>query len=99
MRAGIGPGAQLAEMGIPVISDLPGLGSNLRDHPGIPLLAYVVPAARVPMSERPLQISLRFSSGVEGCPPGDMFSAVFCRSGWHPVGWRLGGIMTWVNKS
>jgi 5-(hydroxymethyl)furfural/furfural oxidase len=28
-----------------------------------------------------------------------MFSAVFCRSGWHPVGWRLGGIMTWVNKS
>ena len=99
MRAGIGPGAHLAEMGIPVISDLPGLGSNLRDHPGIPLLAYVVPAARVPMSERPLQISLRFSSGVEGCPPGDMFSAVFCRSGWHPVGWRLGGIMTWVNKS
>jgi 5-(hydroxymethyl)furfural/furfural oxidase len=99
MRAGIGPGTHLAEMGIPVVSDLPGLGSNLRDHPGIPLLAYVVPGARVPMSERPLQISLRFSSGVEGCPPGDMFSAVFCRSGWHPVGWRLGGIMTWVNKS
>ena len=99
MRAGIGPGAHLADMGIPVISNLPGLGSNLRDHPGIPLLAYVVPGARVPMSARPLQISLRFSSGVEGCPPGDMFSAVFCRSGWHPVGWRLGGIMTWVNKS
>ena len=99
MRAGIGPGARLAEMGIPVISDLPGLGANLRDHPGIPVLSYLVPGARVPMSERPLQISLRFSSGMEGCPPGDMYSAVFCRSGWHPVGWRLGGIMTWVNKS
>jgi 5-(hydroxymethyl)furfural/furfural oxidase len=99
MRAGIGPGQHLSEMGMPVISDLPGLGSNLRDHPGIPLLAYVVPGARVAMTDRPLQISLRFSSGIEGCPPGDMFSAVFCRSGWHPVGWRLGGIMTWVNKS
>ena len=51
------------------------------------------------MSARPLQVSLRFSSGLDGCPPGDMYSAVFCRSGWHPVGWRLGGIMTWVNKS
>ena len=99
MRAGIGPGAHLAAMGIAVISDLPGLGSNLRDHPGIPILAYLVPGARVAMSERPLQISLRFSSGLEGCPPGDMFSAVFCRSGWHPVGWRMGGLMTWVNKS
>jgi 5-(hydroxymethyl)furfural/furfural oxidase len=99
MRAGIGPGAQLAAMGISVISDLPGLGSNLRDHPGIPILAYLSPGARVPMSERPLQISLRFSSGLEGCPPGDMYAAIFCRSGWHPVGWRLGGIMTWVNKS
>lgn len=99
MRSGIGPGAHLADMGIPVIADLPGLGSNLRDHPGIPLLAYILPGARVAMTDRPLQISLRFSSGVEGCPPGDMFSAVFCRSGWHPVGWRLGGIMTWVNKS
>lgn len=99
LRAGIGPGGHLAEMGIPVVSDLPGLGGNLRDHPGIPLLAYVVPGARVRMDARPLQISLRFSSGVEGCPPGDMYSAVFCRSGWHAVGARLGGIMTWVNKS
>lgn len=99
MRAGIGPGAHLAERGIAVISDLPGLGSNLRDHPGIPILAYLVPGARVPMRDRPLQVSLRFSSGLKGCPTGDMYSAVFCRSGWHPVGWRMGGIMTWVNKS
>lgn len=99
MRAGIGPGKHLQEMGIPVIADRESLGSNLRDHPGIPILAYLVPGARVPMAARPLQISLRYSSGMAGCPPGDLYSAVFCRSGWHPVGWRLGGIMTWVNKS
>jgi 5-(hydroxymethyl)furfural/furfural oxidase len=99
MRSGIGPGAELAALGIAVVADLPGTGRNLRDHPGIPLLAWLVPGARVPMSERPLQVSYRYSSMLEGCPPGDMYAAVFCRSGWHPVGWRLGGIMTWVNKS
>jgi 5-(hydroxymethyl)furfural/furfural oxidase len=99
MRSGIGPGEHLQAMGIPVIADLKGVGSNLRDHPGIPILAYLTPEARVPMEARPLQISLRYSSGMAGCPPGDLYSAVFCRSGWHPVGWRLGGIMTWVNKS
>ena len=99
MRAGIGPGSDLQALGIPVIQDLPGVGRNLRDHPGIPVLAYLMPEARVPMEERPLQVSYRYSSGVEGCPPGDIYAAVFCRSGWHPVGWRIGGIMTWVNKS
>jgi 5-(hydroxymethyl)furfural/furfural oxidase len=28
-----------------------------------------------------------------------MYAAVFCRSGWHGVGRRVGMIMTWVNKS
>ncbi len=30
--SGVGPGALLAEHGIPVISDLPGVGENLQDH-------------------------------------------------------------------
>ncbi|MDY0870994.1 GMC family oxidoreductase [Dongia rigui] len=32
MLSGIGPAAHLAEMGIPVRSDLPGVGGNLQDH-------------------------------------------------------------------
>ncbi|MGV8987998.1 MAG: choline dehydrogenase [Cypionkella sp.] len=32
MHSGIGPGAHLAEMGIPVIADRPGVGANLQDH-------------------------------------------------------------------
>jgi 5-(hydroxymethyl)furfural/furfural oxidase len=99
MRAGIGPARSLAALGIPMLVDLPGVGANLRDHPGIPVLAYLLPAARVPMKERPLQISYRYSSKLEGCPAGDLYAAVFCRAGWHGVGRRIGGIMTWVNKS
>jgi choline dehydrogenase len=33
MLAGIGPGEHLAQMGIPVLHDLPGVGRNLQDHP------------------------------------------------------------------
>ncbi len=32
MLSGIGPGAHLAEHGIPVVADRPGVGSNLQDH-------------------------------------------------------------------
>jgi choline dehydrogenase len=30
--SGVGPGAELAELGIPVVRDLPGVGENLQDH-------------------------------------------------------------------
>ena len=35
MRSGIGAGDQLAELGIPIVLDLPGVGANLQDHCGI----------------------------------------------------------------
>jgi choline dehydrogenase-like flavoprotein len=35
MRSGIGPADQLAELGIAVALDLPGVGANLQDHCGI----------------------------------------------------------------
>ncbi len=37
LRSGIGPGDHLREVGIPVRVDLPGVGSNLADHPGVDL--------------------------------------------------------------
>jgi choline dehydrogenase len=35
MRSGIGPPARLRALGIPVTADLPGVGSNLADHPEV----------------------------------------------------------------
>lgn len=35
LLSGIGHGDQLARFGIPVVVDLPGVGSNLRDHPSV----------------------------------------------------------------
>ena len=38
LLSGVGPSAHLAEVGIPVVHDLPGVGQNLRDHPHATLL-------------------------------------------------------------
>ena len=46
MLSGIGPGKHLAEHGIAVVADRPGVGANLQDH----LELYVQMAARQPVS-------------------------------------------------
>lgn len=37
MRSGIGPAGHLRDVGVEVLHDLPGVGANLADHPGIDL--------------------------------------------------------------
>ena len=41
MLSGLGPAGQLAEHGISVIADLPGVGANLQEHPGVHLVNTV----------------------------------------------------------
>ena len=43
-----------------------------------------------------IPIGYRFSSGVEGCPPGDMHMNFVTRAAWHPVGGLLGSVFFWV---
>ncbi|WP_448609535.1 GMC family oxidoreductase [Geodermatophilus sp. URMC 60] len=38
MLSGIGPGAHLREVGVDVVSDLPGVGGGLQDHPLVPVI-------------------------------------------------------------
>jgi 5-(hydroxymethyl)furfural/furfural oxidase len=100
MRSGVGPAAHLREVGVDVVADVPAVGQNLGEHPSIGLSAYLKPEARLPESmRRHLHVSLRYSSGLEGCPPGDMFLGTVGKSAWHPVGLRLGSFLLWVNKS
>ena len=100
MRSGIGPGAHLAEHGIAVQVDRPGVGENLQEHPNIGVSGYLHPSARLPSREvHHLQALLRYSSNIEGVPPGDMHVAIAARGGWHAVGQRIGTLGFWVNKS
>ena len=46
MLSGIGPAAHLAQMGIPVVADRPGVGANLQDH----LELYIQMRAKLPVT-------------------------------------------------
>ena len=100
MRSGIGPGRSLAALGIPIVAARNGVGRNLLEHPSIGVSAFIRADARLPAGDRyHIQSILRWSSGLEGTPPGDMHTAVNTRSGWHAVGHRIATLFSWVNKS
>jgi 5-(hydroxymethyl)furfural/furfural oxidase len=100
MRAGIGPGEHLTQRGIEVAADRAGVGQNLMDHPMISVSAFRKRSARLAKAQRRhIFLGLRWSSGLADCPPADMYAVAYNRGAWHPVGWRIGGFLTWINKS
>jgi 5-(hydroxymethyl)furfural/furfural oxidase len=100
MRNGIGPASELSALGIPVVADRRGVGRHLMEHPGVNFGCYLKHEARLPASmRRQMFAGLRWSSGLEGCPAGDMYIIPTNKAAWHAVGQRLGLIMMWVNRS
>jgi 5-(hydroxymethyl)furfural/furfural oxidase len=100
MRSGVGPSDHLEALGIPVVKHLPGVGRNLIEHPVVSVSCYLNRNGRLANLQRHhTQAHLRFSSGVENCPAGDMSLAIIARSGWHAMGQRVGSLYVWVNKS
>jgi 5-(hydroxymethyl)furfural/furfural oxidase len=100
LRAGIGPVGHLRDLGIAVRAARAGVGQRLMDHPSISISSYLKPDARKnPYSKRSLHLGMRFSSGVDGAPPGDMALTVSNKSAWHAIGDRIAVITLWVNKT
>ena len=100
LRAGIGPIGHLREMGIPVRANRPGVGQRLMDHPSISVASYLKPEARKnAYSKRSLHLGMRFSSGIDGAPAGDMALTASNKSAWHAIGDRIAVITLWVNKT
>jgi 5-(hydroxymethyl)furfural/furfural oxidase len=56
-------------------------------------------ARKNPYSKRSLHLGMRFSSGVDGAPPGDMALTVSNKSAWHAIGDRIAVTTLWVNKT
>ncbi len=100
MRSGVGQPDEMRTHGITIVHPLPGVGRNLVEHPVVSISCYLNRAGRLANLERHhTQAHLRFSSGVDGCPAGDMSLAIIARSGWHAMGQRVGSLYVWVNKS
>ena len=45
LLSGIGPGTELAALGVPVVHDLPGVGKNYQDHMDVYLTARTIPVS------------------------------------------------------
>jgi 5-(hydroxymethyl)furfural/furfural oxidase len=101
MRAGIGPGGHLREMGIDVRVALPGVGQRLQDHPAAAVAAFLKPHARIihDYSRRHIYTALRYSSNLPGIPPGDMMTVVTNKTSWHRVGEQIGSFIVTVYKT
>lgn len=99
LRAGIGPGADLQALGIPVRADRAGVGRNLRDHPALTLCQYLPRALRLPATYRRASfVALRASSGLPGGSASDLYVTAAARAGWHALGRRLGLYFMWCNR-
>ncbi len=100
MRAGIGPVGHLKDLGINVRAALPGVGQRLTDHPAISVSSYLRREGRMNnYTRRHMTLGLRYTSGIGGLPPGDMFVAVVSKSAWHDVGKRIASMLIWVNRT
>jgi 5-(hydroxymethyl)furfural/furfural oxidase len=100
LRSGIGPADELSALGINVVADRPGVGKHLMEHPGVNFGSYMRPGARLtPGLRRQMLAGLRWSSGLEGIPKGDMYLVPTNKAAWHDIGSRLGLMMIWVNRS
>lgn len=99
MRSGIGPAALLRRLGIAVAVERRGVGANLRDHPALTFCQYLPRRLRLPMRQRRASfVALRYSSGLAGCEPSDMYVTASARAGWHALGARLGLYFLWCNR-
>jgi choline dehydrogenase len=63
MLSGIGPADQLAEHGISLVKDVPGVGQNLRDHPTVHVSWRALPDVPAPPQEvGPQKVALRYTA-------------------------------------
>jgi 5-(hydroxymethyl)furfural/furfural oxidase len=100
MRNGIGPADHLKEKGIEVLADLPGVGSNLQDHPLVGFGVHLKPEGQLAdYVVNNFLLNMRWSSKHEGCPTQDMKLSVSGRFAWSRMGKRLGTVQFGPNKA
>ena len=61
MRSGLGPAAQLSQLGIPVVEDIPAVGQNLSDHPALSVVANVKAGVNINHDDPIIQTILRYT--------------------------------------
>ena len=92
-RSGIGAAEELSAIGIAPVADLPGVGENLQNHPMLIMMSLLRRGALQSKRHRSGGATyLRWSSGIEGCPPSDLSMWVRAEVSWHALGRRMAGL-------
>jgi 5-(hydroxymethyl)furfural/furfural oxidase len=99
LRSGLGDGAELQQLGIPVARHVPGVGKNLQNHVMVALAVYLKRNARQAATQRAWgQNCLRVSSRLPGCPAGDLVLFATNKASWHALGQQIGSLSACVYK-
>jgi 5-(hydroxymethyl)furfural/furfural oxidase len=93
LRSGIGPAADLRALGIATVADRPGVGQNYQNHSLLHFALTLRPHSQLRVDDQHYTMtSLRFSSGIEGCPAGDLFLYFVGRVSDRAFGTQMGMI-------
>jgi 5-(hydroxymethyl)furfural/furfural oxidase len=93
LRSGIGPADALRQAGVMPVVDRPGVGQNYQNHSLLHFALTLDAESRLPQEDRHYTItSLRLSSGLPGCPAGDLFLYFVGRVSARAFGARMGMI-------
>jgi 5-(hydroxymethyl)furfural/furfural oxidase len=93
LRSGIGPADELRALGIDVVADRPGVGANLQNHPILFIGFHLKREARQPRAlNTHIASAFRFSSGLPGCPPADLYINVQSKTSWNELGGQIGNL-------
>jgi 5-(hydroxymethyl)furfural/furfural oxidase len=93
LRNGIGPAEQLRALDIEVVADRPGVGANLQNHAILFVGFHLNRASRQSRSlNTHVTSAFRYSSGVEGCAPNDLYINVQSKTSWNALGAQIGNL-------
>ena len=93
MRSGIGDSQALQNLGIPVIANRPGVGSNLQNHPILFLGMHLKKQGRQsPELRTHPSTCFRFSSGLPNTVPSDLYINIQSKTSWSALGYQIGNL-------
>jgi 5-(hydroxymethyl)furfural/furfural oxidase len=93
MRSGVGAAPHLRDLGIDVVADRPGVGANLQNHPIAFIGLHLNRRARQDAALRTVPAAtIRYSSGLEGCPSSDLYINVQSRTSWNALGRHIANV-------
>lgn len=91
LRSGIGPAQDLQKLGIAPVTDRPGVGANLQNHPYLHFAVTVPRGVRFAPDLHQFGLAgLRHSSGLDGCQPSDLLNFAIGRVSPRPYGAAIG---------